>query len=133
MKIIIVGAGRIGSNLASSLSDEEHEVFVIEENEEIAKKVNLTSEAVRYRINKLEKSHIINYRTIIDLKKLNYDQFFILFNFSSITKETENKLIDFVKNNNSLTSNTEMKSKNHIVLDYAKTNLVSEYVDTSGI
>jgi len=36
MKIIIVGAGRIGINLAKSLSDENNEVYLIERNEQIA-------------------------------------------------------------------------------------------------
>lgn len=38
MKIIIVGAGRIGASLAKSLSQENNEVYLIEKNEQIAKK-----------------------------------------------------------------------------------------------
>ena len=34
MKIIIVGAGRVGRNLAKTLSDEVNEVFLIDNNEE---------------------------------------------------------------------------------------------------
>jgi len=40
MKIIIVGAGIIGTNLAVSLSKENHEVFLIEVNEDVARKVD---------------------------------------------------------------------------------------------
>lgn len=39
MKIIIVGAGKIGSGLAQSLSGEDHEVYVIEKNTEVAARV----------------------------------------------------------------------------------------------
>lgn len=38
MKIIIVGAGRIGRNLAHTLSEEDHEVYLVENNEEKARK-----------------------------------------------------------------------------------------------
>ncbi len=40
MKIIIVGAGVIGSNLAKSLSEEIHEVYLIESNEAIAQRLD---------------------------------------------------------------------------------------------
>jgi len=40
MRIIIIGAGRIGLNLAKSLVKEKHEVYVIEACEEIARKVD---------------------------------------------------------------------------------------------
>ncbi|MDD3374169.1 MAG: Trk system potassium transporter TrkA [Candidatus Omnitrophica bacterium] len=40
MKITIVGAGIIGSNLAKDLSDQNHEVYVVEKNPEIAAKAN---------------------------------------------------------------------------------------------
>ncbi len=40
MKILIIGAGRIGANLARALSKEEHEVYVVENNESIARKAN---------------------------------------------------------------------------------------------
>ncbi len=39
MKIIIVGAGRIGKNLARALSDEDNEVYLIEKNEDIGRKI----------------------------------------------------------------------------------------------
>ena len=40
MKIIIVGAGRIGSNLAESLSAENHEVYLIEKDKDTARKAD---------------------------------------------------------------------------------------------
>lgn len=40
MKIIIVGAGRIGSNLAKSLSDENHEIYLIESDEVLAARLD---------------------------------------------------------------------------------------------
>ncbi len=40
MKITIVGAGVIGSNLAKDLSDQNHEVYVVEKNPEVANKAN---------------------------------------------------------------------------------------------
>jgi len=40
MKIIVVGAGRIGANLAKALSEEDHEVYLIETDEENARKAS---------------------------------------------------------------------------------------------
>ena len=40
MRIVIIGAGRIGLNLAKSLVKENHEVYIIESNEDIARKVD---------------------------------------------------------------------------------------------
>jgi trk system potassium uptake protein TrkA len=40
MKIIIVGAGRIGKNLSKSLAEEQNEVFVIEKNEKRAQSIS---------------------------------------------------------------------------------------------
>ena len=40
MKIIIAGAGRIGSNLAKTLSEENHEVYLIEINPDVARKAD---------------------------------------------------------------------------------------------
>ena len=40
MRIIIVGAGRIGSNLAQSLAQEKNEVYLVESNEEVARKAD---------------------------------------------------------------------------------------------
>ncbi|MCK5580640.1 MAG: Trk system potassium transporter TrkA [Candidatus Omnitrophica bacterium] len=40
MKIVIAGAGIIGANLAKSLTEENHEVYLIERNEETAQKVH---------------------------------------------------------------------------------------------
>lgn len=40
MNIIIVGAGRIGRNLAKTLSDENHEVYLVEPQKNIAQKVS---------------------------------------------------------------------------------------------
>ena len=38
MRVIIVGAGRIGRNLAKSLAQEDNEVFLVEKNEQVARK-----------------------------------------------------------------------------------------------
>lgn len=40
MQIIIAGAGIIGANLAKSLAEEKHDVYLIESNEETARKVD---------------------------------------------------------------------------------------------
>lgn len=40
MKIIIVGAGRIGTNLAKSLADENNEVYLIDKNEQLTAKIS---------------------------------------------------------------------------------------------
>ncbi len=46
MKIIIVGAGDVGQTLANVLASKDHEISVIEMNEEIAKNLASTSEAL---------------------------------------------------------------------------------------
>ncbi len=40
MRIVIVGAGIIGANLAKELSEEKHEVYVIENREEVARRAD---------------------------------------------------------------------------------------------
>ncbi len=40
MKITIVGAGVIGSNLAKDLSEQKHEVYIVEKDSEVASKAN---------------------------------------------------------------------------------------------
>ena len=40
MRIIIIGAGTIGTNLARSLSEEDHEVYLIERDEEMAQRAD---------------------------------------------------------------------------------------------
>ena len=38
MRVIIIGAGRIGTSLAKSLSQENNEVYLIEKNKQVARK-----------------------------------------------------------------------------------------------
>jgi len=38
MRVIIIGAGRIGASLAKSLAQENNEVYLIEKNEKVARK-----------------------------------------------------------------------------------------------
>src|SRR3989344_6498117 len=64
---------------------------------EIAKKVGLNKDVVRYRIEKLEKEKVIlGYYTLIDTHKLGYLTIRIYFELIDMNEETEKKLIEFL-------------------------------------
>lgn len=66
----------------------------------IAKKVNLTREAVLYRLNKLKKSGLIRkFLTVIDMAKLGYTHHKVYVKLHNITEAEEKKMV------NDLTSN----------------------------
>ncbi|MFC1682132.1 Lrp/AsnC family transcriptional regulator [Nanoarchaeota archaeon] len=62
---------------------------------EISRKVQLSQEAVNYRIKKLEEQKIItNYQLIVNLSKLGLIQFKVLLSFQHINSEKLNKIIE---------------------------------------
>lgn len=72
-------------------------------NREIAKKLNLTEEAIRYRIKNLEKKNIITgYRTIIDVNKL-AQFYFLMLSFSKLNSDDERKLDTYFRLHNNIT------------------------------
>lgn len=65
---------------------------------EIAKKVGLTRDSVRYRINKLVENGYINYfMTLLNSMKLGYDWYRTFFKFQNLTIEKEKEIIDYLK------------------------------------
>jgi len=67
-------------------------------NSKIAKKVNLSKDAVGYRVKQLEKKGIIRgYNTIIDSSRLGYILYRCFFNLIDINPKKLNELIDFLK------------------------------------
>lgn len=65
---------------------------------EIAKKVGLTRDSVRYRINKLVEEGYINYfMTLLNSMKLGYYWFRTFFKFQNLTVEKEQEIIDWLK------------------------------------
>lgn len=65
---------------------------------EIAKKVGLTRDSVRYRINKLVENGYINYfMTLLNSMKLGYNWYRTFFKFQNLTLEKEKEIIDYLK------------------------------------
>jgi len=75
---------------------------------EIAKKVGLTRDSVRYRINKLVENGYINYfMTLLNSMKLGYDWYRTFFKFQNLTLEKEKEIIDYLKERASWISKVE--------------------------
>ena len=75
---------------------------------EIAKKVGLTRDSVRYRINKLvENGHINYFMTLLNSMKLGYDWYRTFFKFQNLTIEKEKEIIDYLKEQASWISKVE--------------------------
>jgi len=75
---------------------------------EIAKKVGLTRDSVRYRINKLvENGHINYFMTLLNSMKLGYDWYRTFFKFQNLTLEKEKEIIDYLKEQASWISKVE--------------------------
>lgn len=67
-------------------------------NQQIAKKVGLSKDAIAYRINKLEEQNVIKgYRTIINFQKLGFTQYRVLLNLVNINKIKQTEFIEFLK------------------------------------
>ena len=75
---------------------------------EIAKKVGLTRDSVRYRINKLVENGYINYfMTLLNSMKLGYNWYRTFFKFQNITIEKEKEIIEYLKKRASWISKVE--------------------------
>lgn len=65
---------------------------------EMAKKIGLSREAVRYRINKLQEKGYINYfMTILNTMKLGFEWYRTFFKFQNLTLEKEEEIINWLK------------------------------------
>lgn len=65
---------------------------------EIAKKVGLSRDSVRYRINKLVENGYINYfMTLLNSMKLGYNWYRTFFKFQNLTIEKEKEIIGYLK------------------------------------
>lgn len=65
---------------------------------QIAKKVGLSRDIVRYRINKLTKSgHIKRFITILNTMKLGFDWYRTFFKFQNLTLKKETEIIEWLK------------------------------------
>lgn len=75
---------------------------------EIAKKVGLTRDSVRYRINKLIEDGYINYfMTLLNSMKLGYDWYRTFFKFQNLTIQKEKEIIDYLQKSASWISKVE--------------------------
>ena len=74
----------------------------------IAKKVGLSRDSVRYRINKLvEKGYINYFMAVINSMKLGYDWYRTFFKFQNLTLEKEKEIIEYLKERASWISKVE--------------------------
>jgi len=65
---------------------------------QIAKKVGLTRDSVRYRINRLSKRGYINYfMTLLNSMKLGYDWYRTFFKFQNLSVKKEEEIINWLK------------------------------------
>lgn len=75
---------------------------------EIAKKVGLTRDSVRYRINRMVEHGYINYfMTLLNSMKLGYDWYRTFFKFQNLTVEKEKEIISYLKDRVSWISKVE--------------------------
>ncbi len=75
---------------------------------QIARKVGLTRDSVRYRIHKLVENGYINYfMTLLNSMKLGYDWYRTFFKFQNLTIEKEKEIIDYLKERASWISKVE--------------------------
>ena len=78
-------------------------LFALEDNarqsdQEVARKVRLSRESVRYRIHQMQKNGYINYfMTLINTMKLGYDWYRTFFKFQNVTLEKEEEMIGWLK------------------------------------
>ena len=75
---------------------------------EIAKKIGLTRDSTRYRINRLIENGYINYfMTLINSMKLGYNWYRTFFKFQNLTIEKEKEIINYLKERASWISKVE--------------------------
>jgi len=75
---------------------------------EIAKKVRLSRDSVRYKINRLIENGYINYfMTLLNSMKLGYDWYRTFFKFQNLTLEKEKEIINYLKKRASWISKVE--------------------------
>ena len=66
----------------------------------LAKKVNLSPQTTKYRLEQLEKKGIIRkYLTFFDISKFGYLHYRLYIRFENVTVEDEKKIIDYLKEN----------------------------------
>jgi DNA-binding Lrp family transcriptional regulator len=69
----------------------------------IAKEVGLTRDAVKYRLDKLEKNEVITgYRTVFNIGKLGYSSYHIFLCMFNAKKELEKSILNFFNNHNNV-------------------------------
>ena len=68
-------------------------------NHQLGRKVGLSSDVIRYRINRLEKNNIIAWHlTFVNFAKLGYTDYGVYINTQHLTKEKEPELIHYLQN-----------------------------------
>lgn len=78
---------------------EQLEANVRQSNNQIARKVGLSKDAVSYRIKNLEKRALIKgYYSVLNISKLGYLTFKLMVTFQNTTSEIENEILNYLKN-----------------------------------
>lgn len=111
------------SNIRVSIDDVDKEIILsLGKNSEIpswkiADKVKISEVAVRKRIEQLkEKSIILNFRTMIDLTKLDYQSYFLFINSNPKTERIEKEFVDFLKSTNNVSYSTKTIGEYYYVI-----------------
>src|SRR3989338_168581 len=71
--------------------------------QQLAKKIGLSKDAIKYRINKLTEEGIIkSFNAVIDTGKLGFLSFRLLLKFYNLSPAKEKEIVDYLLNNKNL-------------------------------
>ncbi|MBI2133183.1 Lrp/AsnC family transcriptional regulator [Candidatus Woesearchaeota archaeon] len=66
---------------------------------EIGRKARLSKESVGYRLNRLmDNGLIVGFNTVLDIKKMGWELFFVFIRFRDLDYEKEKEILDYLKN-----------------------------------
>ena len=86
---------------------------------DLGKKINLTRNAVKHRIQNLEKNELIlGYRLSYHPSKLGYSSYLLLLNINNLKKDRERELIQYAKTNKHIIFAVKHIGKYRITLEY---------------
>lgn len=89
----------------------------------VAKKVGLSSDAVKYRLRKLKESGVIvSYVPVINFEKLNYNVYAILLSIANFTPKKEATLKEFLSTNKDVLFGVKTFGKYNVLLYICTTN-----------
>ncbi len=97
----------------------------------IAEKINLSADAVTYRIKKLQKSdYIVGYMPAINYNIINYNVYAVLVSITSLTQKEEFALQEFLKTNADILWAVKTIGKYNLIL-YICTQKMDDFIKTT--